>query len=365
MRYKNKKILITTGGTGGHIFPAYSLAKHLMKKESLVEIMTDKRGFKYLKKFKELNIILNNFSSIYKGNKLNKVLSVFIIIFSFLKSLLILFKKRPFLVFGMGGYSSFPVCIAAKVLKIPFIIYENNLLIGKSNKYLLPFAYKLFVAYPELEGVNDKYKKKLIRIGNIIREEILNQNTLKKKESFGKKSFTILILGGSQAAKSFGEKLPLIFEKCILDNLNIKLYQQCVPSQNEKLTKLYKSLNIEFELFNFTDNILNYISKADLAITRSGSSMIAELLNCKIPFVAIPYPYAADNHQEKNAIYFKNRGYGFLINEKEISSELFPLIKEIYRDKKILKQISDKQSTHSDKKVFEKIDNEILNLFND
>ena len=164
MRYKNKKILITTGGTGGHIFPAYSLAKHLMKKESLVEIMTDKRGFKYLKKFKELNIILNNFSSIYKGNKLNKVLSVFIIIFSFLKSLLILFKKRPFLVFGMGGYSSFPVCIAAKVLKIPFIIYENNLLIGKSNKYLLPFAYKLFVAYPELEGVNDKYKKKLIRI---------------------------------------------------------------------------------------------------------------------------------------------------------------------------------------------------------
>ena len=72
MRYKNKKILITTGGTGGHIFPAYSLAKHLMKKESLVEIMTDKRGFKYLKKFKELNIILNNFSSIYKGNKLNK-----------------------------------------------------------------------------------------------------------------------------------------------------------------------------------------------------------------------------------------------------------------------------------------------------
>jgi UDP-N-acetylglucosamine--N-acetylmuramyl-(pentapeptide) pyrophosphoryl-undecaprenol N-acetylglucosamine transferase len=264
----------------------------------------------------------------------------------------------------MGGYSSFPVCIAAKILKIPFIIYENNLFIGKSNKYLLPFAYKLFVAYHELEGINNKYKEKSVKVGNIIREEILNQN-IQKKINHNENSINILILGGSQAAKSFGEKLPLVFEKCVSDNINIKLYQQCVPSQNEHLTKLYNSLNIEFELFNFTNHILNYYSKADLAITRSGSSVIAELLNCKIPFVAIPYPYAADNHQEKNAIYFKNRGYGFLINEKEISSELFPLIKEIYRDKKILKQISDKQSTHSDKKVFEKIDNEILNLFND
>ena len=364
MSYKNKKILITTGGTGGHIFPAYSLAKHLIKKNFLVEIMTDKRGLKYLEKFKELKIILNNSASIYKGNRLNKILSFFIIVFSFLKSLLILLKKKPSLVFGMGGYSSFPVCMAAKVLRIPFIIYENNLLLGKSNKYLLPFAYKLFVAYPELEGIGSKYKKKLVKVGNIIREEILNHK-IKKNQNPINESIAILILGGSQAAKIFGEQLPLVFEKCVLNNLNIKLYQQCVPSQNDKLNRLYKSLNIEFELFNFTDNIINYFSKTDLAITRSGASIIAELLNCKIPFVAIPYPHAAENHQEKNAIYFKNKGYNFLINEKEISSELFPLIKEIYKDKKILKEISDKQNIHSDKKVFEKIDSEILNIFND
>ena len=78
----------------------------------------------------------------------------------------------------MGGYSSFPICIAATILKIKFIIYENNLIIGKANKYLLPFAKKVFVSYKELEGVPKKYEDKVFEIGNIIREEIIKFNIL-------------------------------------------------------------------------------------------------------------------------------------------------------------------------------------------
>ena len=77
----------------------------------------------------------------------------------------------------MGGYSSFPICIAASILRIKCVIYENNLIIGKANKYLLPFAEKIFVSYKELEGIPEKYKNKIIEIGNIIREEILNSNS--------------------------------------------------------------------------------------------------------------------------------------------------------------------------------------------
>ena len=77
----------------------------------------------------------------------------------------------------MGGYSSFPICIAASILRIKFIIYENNLIIGKANKYLLPFAKKIFVSYKELEGISKKYNKKIVEIGNLIREEIFNINT--------------------------------------------------------------------------------------------------------------------------------------------------------------------------------------------
>ena len=109
----------------------------------------------------------------------------------------------------MGGYSSFPVCIAAFILRIKFIIYENNLIIGKANKYLLPFTEKILVSYKELEGIHEKYNNKIIEVGNILREEIINSN-VKENEI---EKLKILVLGGSQGAKVFAEELPAIFEK--------------------------------------------------------------------------------------------------------------------------------------------------------
>ena len=177
--------------------------------------------------------------------------------------------------------------------------------------------------------------------------------------------FSILILGGSQAAKSFGEKLPAVFEECINSNITLKVYQQCLKSQNVTLKSNYDSLNIESEIFNFSHNLLSYFSKVDLAITRSGSSMLAELLNCNVPIISIPLPHSADNHQLKNAKYFERKGYGFLIEEFELKKNLFPLIKSIHEDKGLLNQMKIKQSKYSDKKVFEKIDNLIKQIIHE
>ena len=131
--------------------------------------------------------------------------------FSIIRSLLFLLNNRPSIIFGMGGYSSFPICIAASILRIKFIIYENNLIIGKANKYLLPFAKKILVSYEELEGIPEKYKNKVIQIGNIVREEIIKTDQSIKTNKLD--ILKILILGGSQAAKVFAEKLPQIFEQ--------------------------------------------------------------------------------------------------------------------------------------------------------
>ena len=110
----------------------------------------------------------------------------------------------------MGGYASFPVCIAASILKIKYIIYENNLVIGKANKYLLPFSKKILVSHKELEGVPQKYLDKIYVLGNIINKEIIN---FKNKNSNVSVSYKInlLVLGGSQAARIFAETLPEIF----------------------------------------------------------------------------------------------------------------------------------------------------------
>ena len=359
--FKKNKILIATGGTGGHVFPAYSLAKNLIKNNYKVEIATDQRGFKYLEKFKDLKLIINNSTTIFNKKIINFIMSIFIIFFSYLKSLLILYRSKPSLVFGMGGHASFTTCLAAKTLNIPFIIYENNLLLGKSNKYLMPLATKVFLAYKDAEGIDAKFKSKLVITGNIIREEILNFNKRTNLEN----DLSILILGGSQAAKSFGEFLPRIFQQCIEKNIKINIIQQCTESQNSELEEAYKKFQINYKLFNFTNNILEYFSEADLVITRSGSSITAELINCKIPFISIPYPYSADSHQDKNAVYFEKKGYSFLIKENEVHNKLFPLIKLIYSDKKILDKLIEKQAKHSDVDVFFKINKEVKNLVNE
>ena len=351
--------MIATGGTGGHIFPAYSLAKNFIKSDYLVDIITDKRGLKYLDRHKNIKLILNNSATIYKKNIINMLFSIFVIFFSYIKSLVILYKGKPMVVFGMGGHASFPVCIAAKTLNIPFIIYENNIQIGRTNKYLLPLAFKIFVSYQGVIGIKNKYDYKVIVTGNIIREEILN---LKKNNQFAPRTLNILVLGGSQAAKSFGELLPKVFEQCKKENINLKILQQCIASQTEEIGKIYRNLNFEFELFNFTNNISKYFSKSELVITRSGSSVTAELLNCKIPFISIPYPYSADSHQDKNAAYFEEKGYSVSVKESEVNEKLFPLLKSFYKDKKLLSKMIEKQKKHSDKEVYFKINKEIENL---
>ena len=146
------------------------------------------------------------------------------------------------------------------------------------------------------------------------------------------------------------------------DGLKLKIFQQCTESQNKELRNIYKNLNLEFEIFNFTNNILSYFSKTELVITRSGASMIAELINCKMPFISIPYPFAADSHQEKNASYLEKKGYCFLIKENEVSEKLYPLIKSIYNDKEILNNIIKQQANYSDKQAFSIISSVIEDL---
>jgi len=364
MNNRFKKIIIATGGTGGHVFPAYSLAKHFIDKKVSVELISDKRGLRYLKDCHDIKIIQITSSTIFKKNIFQLLFSTLIILYSIFRSFIFLLINRPNLVFGMGGYSSFSVCIAAKILRIPFIIYENNLHIGKANRYLLPYAKKVFVSHKELEGISEKYQKKVCEIGNIIRKEIFNFQ-VESDSNQNDRKLKILILGGSQAAKIFAEKLPEIFKECNEAKIPLKIYQQCLPEQNKFLSSFYKDLNIDFEIFNFSNNILDYFSKINLAITRSGSSMLAELINAKIPFISVPLPSSAEDHQLKNAIYYEKNGYSYLIEEKDLNEKLFKLIKRIDEDKSLLTRIIGKQRQYSDKSVYENIDKQITKIINE
>ena len=361
---KKNKILIATGGTGGHVFPAYSLANNLKKNNYNVKLITDNRGFEYLKDYKNLDIKKISSSPLIKKNFLQFLFSITIILFSIFKSIFLLLFNRPSIIFGMGGYSSFPVCIAAIILRIKFVIYENNLIIGKTNKLLLPFAKKIFVSYKSLEGISAKYNDKILEVGNIIREEIINL-PIKNSENNLFDEINILVLGGSQAAKTFAEKLPKIFEKLKASEIPIKIYQQCQKEQINDLAEFYKTVKIECKIFNFTNKIIDYYSKANLVITRSGASVLGELVNVNIPFISVPLPTSADNHQFKNAVYYEQKGFGYLVNENEINNQLYSLIKSIFKNKSLIKNILINQSQYSDKKIFININTHIQKIINE
>ena len=360
---KKTKALIAVGGTGGHVFPGYNLAKNLIDENYDIKLITDKRGYKFLNKLKNFKIYTLPSSPLIKKNIFTIFFSLNIFIYSILRSLIFLILNRPKVIFGMGGYASFPICIAASILKIKFLIYENNLIIGKANKYLLPFAEKILVSYDEIEGISKKYLNKKIKIGNIIKKEIIDFSKKKPNKIFER--VNILILGGSQAAKIFAEVLPNIFLLCSKENIPLKIYQHCLPYQNDQLSTFYKNIKIDHEIFNFSDNIENYFSKINLAITRSGSSMLAELTNANIPFVSIPLPSSADNHQYKNAYFYKNKNLSFLIEEKDLNDKLFFLIRDIYKNSSILGKIILNQSQYSDKTVYKNIKKILKNIINE
>ena len=140
----NKKIIFSAGGTGGHIFPAIHLMRHFFEKGYKVLLVTDKRGNNFINKYSEFKYYTLTASTTTNKNILNKILSLLIIFYSLIKSILILKKEKADLIIGFGGYVSFPISIVSKFFKLPLIIYENNLVLGRTNKYLLKYAKKYF-----------------------------------------------------------------------------------------------------------------------------------------------------------------------------------------------------------------------------
>ncbi len=310
-----KKILITTGGSGGHTVPATIIFDHL-KKNFDVFLETDKRGSQFIDSTKYKY-------RVFSSTKLNSFFKIPVVIYKFTLILINSFfylKKNNFnAVVSTGGYMSIPTCLAAKSLNLDIFLFEPNMTIGRSNRFFLGLSKKIFCYSSNLKYFPKKYKNKIKLIPSLLRKEIYQLKKDKKKDN---KIFKILIIGGSQGAEIFEKKLfSLIFG--LSKKLNIFVYHQVKINEKKykEISEIYQENKINFELFNFNHNIHKYICDSDLVITRAGASTLAELVYFNVPFVAIPFPYSKDDHQLENANYYMNKNCCWVFEEKNFFTE--------------------------------------------
>ena len=352
-----KNIIFCSGGTGGHIFPAISMINYFKDKSNVI-LVTDKRALKYIPSI-ECEIKVFNVSSFSKKKIFSNIFSLIKLFVTFLYSVYFILKKRTDIVFGFGGYVSFSILLAAKFLNRTIYLYEPNLVLGRTNKLFVNSCRKIFTTSNNIINIPKKNLSKFIEVGPIIRNEIIKFS--REKKTLNNDEKTIIILGGSQGARIFGEIIPVAISTFCKNNFKIKVVQQVITNQIKKIENFYNEHNIQCKIFDFDSNIAELISKSDLAISRSGSSTIAELEFLQVPFIAIPYPFAMDNHQYENALYYKSKNTCWILEQKNFTSNnLSLLLLEIFNNNNDLKVKRKKMFYDRKTNTLDKIKKEIL-----
>ena len=289
---------------------------------------------------------------------LNYYFSYFLIFYSIVRSILILKKERPNLIFGFGGYVSFPISFVSRFFNLPLVIYENNMVLGRTNKYLSSFSKKILLAKKITKNFPEKYKSKTYEVGSILNKNIINSSSFKGKND--KRKFSILVLGGSQGAEIFGRVIPTVVKMIKDADYEIEINQQCTIGQKNSLIDFYKKNNIKNYVFEFDKNILKLILPSNIAITRCGASTTAELVHTFTPFIAVPLPNSIDNHQYLNAKYYENKGCCWLLEQNNFNTKnLFNLIMETMKNENKLENIRKNMKKNYNKNVYSNIENAI------
>jgi UDP-N-acetylglucosamine--N-acetylmuramyl-(pentapeptide) pyrophosphoryl-undecaprenol N-acetylglucosamine transferase len=337
-------ILLAAGGTGGHLFPAITVAEELQKSKASVHLITDRRCEKYLTPDLPITAHIIDLH-IKMSGLIAKIQSATKLLLACFRAIILVRKLKPSVIVGFGGYPSVPAMMAGVLLNIPIIIHEQNCFFGKSNRLFAKFAKVIALSYKETKNIDKKFESKLIFTGDIVRSKIYNLPT---KKNFNAKIFHLFVVGGSQGAKIFSELVPDAIEKLkkLNPDIEISVTQQAAKIDQANISKIYNKLKIKHELAEFFHNMPEIYSKSHLVIARSGAGTIGELTAIGLPAIFIPFPHAAQDHQYFNAKALADSGASWCYKQNEISASILAdKLSELILDRKLLTATSKKLLT--------------------
>ncbi len=342
---KSKKIIISGGGTGGHIFPAIAIANALKALDPSTEILfVGAKGRMEMEKVPAAGykIIGLDIQGIQRNSVWKNVMFPVKLVRSVKKALEIIKDFKPDAAVGVGGYASGPLLYAASVKNIPYLIQEQNSYAGVTNKWLGKKAKKICVAY---DGMDKFFPfKRIIKTGNPIRKESVDiaGKRMQALELFKLSAFkkTILVIGGSLGARTLNNSVLAGLDKIIAADVQL-IWQTGKFYYKGIIEKLGENYHPDVRIVEFLNRMDLAYAAADIIISRAGAGTIAELCVIKKPVILVPSPNVAEDHQTKNALALVHENAAIFVADRDAGAKLIDKALELLNDKELQKKLSD------------------------
>jgi UDP-N-acetylglucosamine--N-acetylmuramyl-(pentapeptide) pyrophosphoryl-undecaprenol N-acetylglucosamine transferase len=323
----NRSILIMAGGTGGHIFPALAVADILRAQGWRVVWLGAPNSMEAdLVPRHNYEMAWVRFSGV-RGKGLLRLLRLpFDLLVALWQSAAALMRHRPDVVLGMGGYITFPGGMMAAFLRRPLLVHEQNSIAGLSNKVLARVAQKVLSGFPDV-------LPRAIWCGNPVRSDIAGLPDPQQRYAARSGKLNVLVVGGSLGAKAINEALPKALA-LLPQEMRPNVLHQTGKQHFEVVKQAYQQAGVQADIKPFMDEMARHYGNADLVICRAGALTVAELAAAGVASILIPFPFAVDDHQTRNAQFLSKHGAAVLLPQSELSAEkLAQLLKELSREK--------------------------------
>ncbi|MFN7087364.1 MAG: undecaprenyldiphospho-muramoylpentapeptide beta-N-acetylglucosaminyltransferase [Burkholderiales bacterium] len=326
----SRTIMIMAGGTGGHIYPALSVAEYLGGQGWNVVWLGARDGMEArLVPPKGYAMAWVRMSGVRGKGWLRQLLLPAKLLVAFWQSARAIFLHRPDVVLGMGGYVTFPGGMMASFLNRPLVIHEQNAVAGLANRVLARLADRVLVAFPDAFGPSTA----VIWTGNPVRSEIAALAAPQIRYGSRRGRLGVLVIGGSLGASVLNEIVPQALG-LLPEESRPQVTHQSGAAHIEVLRENYRKAGVTAELVPFIDDMAARYAAADLVICRAGASTVSELAAAGVASVLVPYPHAVDDHQTRNAYYLVERGAALLLPQHEFTPrKLAELIGGLTRDR--------------------------------
>ncbi len=331
----SKRYLFMAGGTGGHIFPAIAVAKELIQRGAEVHWLGTPAGME-ARIVPDENITLHTL--IVKGfrgkSSWQKLCAPFLLLQSIMQAIKVIRAVKPVVVVGFGGFVAAPGGIAARVLRKPLLIHEQNSVAGSTNKLLARLAQVTLEAFPHS-------LPKAIHIGNPVRQTIVDLQKAYRLEPVSQR-LRVLVIGGSLGAKAINDVVPFAVAKMEPD-CQPEVWHQTGRGKKQTVIDAYQQCQFDARTEEFINDMADAYRWADLLVCRAGALTVSEVAVAGVPAIFIPLPSAIDNHQYYNAKWLVESDAALMIEQKELTPEtLSQILIELSHDKKRLQKMNEK-----------------------